>query len=160
MKVSDLLKKIGSIGGAEIHIAFKADRKDPEPETVTLNEYTPEEAADQVIARAAEYSVQEINIAYNDIQIVAVKVARRPPRRKEDRQGQQGQQADRDQAIREELEHLKRAVERLKATIAAPLRRKEDGGTGAGTIFRNVRAAVRRILTRIFRKGAPDDENS
>lgn len=143
MKVSELLKKIGSIGGAEIHIAFKADKADQDPDVVTLNGDTPEETADQIIERAAEYSLQEISIAYNDVQITAVKAAKRPPKQKTDKVSEERREEQK-RAIRNEMERLKQAV-------AEPFRQvREKDRRRAGALLGNIRAAVRRILTRLF----------
>ena len=154
MKVSELLKKIGSIGGAEIHIVFKADKAVQDPDVVTMNGDTPEETADQIIERAAEYSLQEISIAYNDVQITAVKAAKRPPKPKTDKVSEERREEQK-QAIRDEMERLKQAVAELVVAVAEPFRQvREKDRRRAGALLGNIRAAVRRILTRIFRKGA------
>lgn len=60
-------------------------------------------------------------------------------------------------AIAEELERLDQAVAVLIETIVAPFRRpgRRENGKRGGILaaLKNTRAAVRRILTRIFRKG-------
>ena len=58
MKVSEFLKKIGTITQAEIWIEFNENKKDTDPDLERLTENTPEEKADQVIERASEYTVQ------------------------------------------------------------------------------------------------------
>lgn len=50
MKVSEFLKKVGTIERAEIWIEFKANRKDTDPDLERLTENTPEEKADQIAA--------------------------------------------------------------------------------------------------------------
>lgn len=150
MKVSELLKKIGSIGGAEIHIVFKADKADQDPDVVTMNGDTPEETADQIIERAVEYSLQEISIAYNDIQITAVKAAKRQPKQKADKVSEERREEQK-QAIRDEMERLKQAVAELVAAVAEPFRKvREKDRRRTGALLGNIRAAVRRILTRLF----------
>lgn len=61
------------------------------------------------------------------------------------------------QAIAEELERLDQAVAVLIETIVAPFRRigQRENGKRGGILaaLKNARAAVRRILTRVFGKG-------
>lgn len=151
MKVSELLKKIGSISGGEIHIEFKADRLDRDPDIATLNEDTPEERADQVVERAAGYTLQEINFVSNVVTITAIKTPRRARKPKADKVTNERREEQK-QAIRDELDELKQAVADMIAAIAEPFRRasSQKDGSRSGIIFRAT-AAVRRILTRIFR---------
>ena len=147
MKVSEFLKKIGTITQAEIWIEFKANKKDTDPDLERLTENTPEEKADQVIERASGYTLQEVNLNENAVTISAVKIEKRTPKPKPEKK----------QAIAEELKRLDQAVAVLIETIVAPFRRpgrsadRKRGGILAA--LKNARAAVRRILTRIFRKG-------
>lgn len=151
MKVSDLLKKIGSIGGAEIHIEFKADKKDPDPDVVMLDEYTSEETTNQIIERAAGYTLQEVNFENNVVTVTAIRAVRRPQKANK---AQDVRREKQKQEIREELDELKRAVAELFAAIAEPfwkvMSQKPSGRNGI--IFRATEA-IRRILTRIFREG-------
>lgn len=156
MKVSDLLKKIGSIGGAEIHIEFKADKKDPDPDVVMLDEYTSEETANQIIERAAGYTLQGVNFENNVVTVTAIRAVRRPQKQKENK-AQDVRREKQKQEIREELDELKRAVAELFAAIAEPFRQimRQKPGRRNGIMFRAT-AAIRRILTRIFGKGADE----
>ena len=156
MKVSDLLKKIGRIGGAEIHIEFKADKKDPDPDVVMLDEYTSEETANQIIERAAGYTLQEVNFENNVVTVTAILAVRRPQKQKENK-AQDVRREKQKQEIREELDELKRAVAELFAAIAEPFRQimRQKPGRRNGIMFRAT-AAIRRILTRIFGKGADE----
>ena len=158
MKVSDLLKKIGSIGGAEIHIEFKADKKDPDPDVVMLDEYTSEETANQIIERAAGYTLQEVNFENNVVTVTAIRAVRRPQKANK---AQDVRREKQKQEIREELDELKRAVAELFAAIAESFRQvmSRKPGRRNGTMFRAT-AAIRRILTRIFKKGNGDNEEN
>lgn len=158
MKVSDLLKKIGSIGGAEIHIEFKADKKDPDPDVVMLDEYTSEETANQIIERAAGYTIQEVNFENNVVTVTAIRAVRRPQKANK---AQDVRREKQKQEIREELDELKRAVAELFAAIAESFRQvmSRKPGRRNGTMFRAT-AAIRRILTRIFKKGNRDNEEN
>lgn len=158
MKVSDLLKKIGSIGGAEIHIEFKADKKDPDPDVVMLDEYTSEETANQIIERAAGYTLQEVNFENNVVTVTAIRAVRRPQKANK---AQDVRREKQKQEIREELDELKRAVAELFAAIAESFRQvmSRKPGRRNGTMFRAT-AAIRRILTRIFKKGNRDNEEN
>ena len=158
MKVSDLLKKIGSIGGAEIHIEFKADKKDPDPDVVMLDEYTSEETANQIIERAAGYTLQEVNFENNVVTVSAIRAVRRPQKANK---AQDVRREKQKQEIREELDELKRAVAELFAAIAESFRQvmSRKPGRRNGTMFRAT-AAIRRILTRIFKKGNRDNEEN
>lgn len=151
MKVSDLLKKIGRIGGAEIHIEFKADKKDPDPDVVMLDEYTPEETANQIIERAEGYTLQEVNFENNVAIATAIRAVRRLQKANK---AQDVRREKQKQEIREELDELKRAVAELFAAIAEPFRKamsqKPSGRNGM--IFRAMEA-IRRILKRMFKKG-------
>lgn len=151
MKVSDLLKKIGRIGGAEIHIEFKADKKDPDPDVVMLDEYTPEETANQIIERAEGYTLQEVNFENNVVTVTAIRAVRRLQKANK---AQDVRREKQKQEIREELDELKRAVAELFAAIAEPFRKamsqKPSGRNGM--IFRAMEA-IRRILKRMFKKG-------
>lgn len=73
---------------------------------------------------------------------------------------EQKRREEQKQAIAEELERLDQAVAVLIETIVAPFRRpgrSADGKRGGIlTALKNARAAVRRILTRIFRKGGEE----
>lgn len=151
MKVSELIKKIGTINGGEIHIEFKSDRMDPDPDVVTLNENTSDEKADQVEERAAGYTLQEISFVSNVVIITAIQTTRRAKKSKADKVPDERREEQK-QAIRDELDELKRAVGELIAAIVEPFRRasKRKDGSSHGIIFRAT-AAVRRILTRIFR---------
>ena len=60
MKVSEFLKKVGYID-------------------------TPEESADRIIRRAAEYTLQEINFTDNAVMITGIRKERRTPGRKPDK---------------------------------------------------------------------------
>ncbi len=82
MKVSEFLKKIGTITQAEIWIEFKANKKDTDPDLERLTENTPEEKADQVIERASGYTLQEVNLNENAVTISAVKIEKRTPKPK------------------------------------------------------------------------------
>ncbi|MCM1104055.1 MAG: hypothetical protein NC548_27740 [Lachnospiraceae bacterium] len=156
MKVSEFLKKVVHISGAGIRIEFKADKQDEKPEVESLNEYTPEESADQIIRRAAEYTLQEVVVVDNTVFITAVRTAKRTPKPKPDKV-QEEKREEQKQAIAEELERLDQAVAVLIGTIVAPFRRigQRESGKRGGILAAliNARAAVRRILTRIFRKG-------
>ena len=158
MKVSDLLKKIGSIGGAEIHIEFKAEKKDPDPDVVMLDEYTSEETANQIIERAAGYTLQEVNFENNVVTVTAIRAVRRPQKANK---AQDVRREKQKQEIREELDELKRAVAELFAAIAESFRQvmSRKPGRRNGTMFRAT-AAIRRILTRIFKKGNRDNEEN
>lgn len=151
MKVSELLKKIGSISGGEIHIEFKANRTDQDPEIVTLTGDTPEEQADPIVERAAGYTLQEINFVSNVVIITAIQTPRRTQKPKADKTPNE-RLKEQKQAIREELDELKRAVADLIAAVAEPFRRTPDRKADGrdGIIFR-AKAAICRILTRIFR---------
>lgn len=159
MKVSEFLKKIRTIERAEIWIEFKANKKDTDPDLERLTESTTEEKVDQVIERAAEYSLQEFNIEENSVTIKAVKVEKRPPRKKQEKQ-QEERREEQKQAIADKLERLDQAVGELIEAIAEPFRkigqRKDGRRGGILAALKTVRAAVRRILTRIFRKGAAE----
>lgn len=160
MKVSEFLKKVGTIERAEIWIEFKANRKDTDPDLERLTENTPEEKADQIIERASGYTVQEINVNENAVIISAVKIERRPPKPKPEKK-QDERREEQKQAIAEELERLDQAVAVLIETIVAPFRRpgRRENGKRGGILaaLKNTRAAVRRILTRLFRKGGGAD---
>lgn len=160
MKVSDLLKKVGFLNGTEIRIEFKSDKQDKAGDIVTVNEYTPEETADQIIARAAEYTLLEIDFINSVAFITGIRIAKRTPKPKKETPGQQdARREEQKKEITDELERLDQAVAELINVIVAPFRRswsgKETEGQrgGAVMILHSVRAAVRRILTRIFRKG-------
>lgn len=157
MKVSEFLKKVGTIEHAEIWIEFKVNKKDTEPDLERLTENTPEEKADQVIERASGYTLQEVNLNENAVIISAVKIERRPPRSKPEKK-QDERREEQKQAIAEELERLHQAVAVLVETIAEPfrkIRRRADRRRGKIlAALKTARAAVRRILTRIFRKGS------
>lgn len=77
------------------------------------------------------------------------------PGRKPDKQ-QEERREEQKQAIADELERLDQAVAVLIETIVAPFRRiwQRENGKRGGILaaLKSVRAAVRRILTRIFRK--------
>lgn len=156
MKVSEFLKKVVHISGAGIRIEFKADKLDEKPEVESLNEYTPEESADQIIKRAAEYTLQEVVVVDNTVFITAIRAAKRTPKPKPEK-NQDKKREEQKQAIAEELERLDQAVAALIETIVAPFRRigQREKGKRGGILaaLNNARAAVRRILTRIFRKG-------
>lgn len=156
MKVSEFLKKVVHISGAGIRIEFKADKLDEKPDVESLNEYTPEESADQIIKRAAEYTLQEVVVVDNTVFITAVRAAKRTPKPKPEKvQGEKREEQK--QAIAEELERLDQAVAVLIETIVAPFHRigQRENGKRGGILaaLKNARAAVRRILTRVFRKG-------
>lgn len=158
MKVSEFLKKIGTITQAEIWIEFKENKKDTDPDLERLTENTPEEKADQVIERASGYTLQEVNLNENAVTISAVKIEKRTPKPEKKQDERREEQK---QAIAEELERLDQAVAVLIETIVAPFRRpgrSADGKRGGIlTALKNARAAVRRILTRLFRKGGDAD---
>ena len=160
MKVSEFLKKVGTIERAEIWIEFKANKKDTDPDLERLTENTPEEKANQIIERASGYTVQEINVNENAVIISAVKIERRPPKPKPEKK-QDERREEQKQAIAEELERLDQAVAVLIETIVAPFRRpgRRENGKRGGILaaLKNTRAAVRRILTRLFRKGGGAD---
>ena len=155
MKVSEFLKKVGTIERAEIWIEFKVNKKDTDPDLERLTENTPEEKADQVIERASGYTVQEINVNENAVIISAVKIERRPPKPKPEKK-QDERREEQKQAIAEELERLDQAIAVLIETIVAPFRRpgRRENGTRGGilAVLKNTRAAVRRILTRVFKR--------
>lgn len=156
MKVSEFLKKIGTIKEAEIWIEFKANKNDTDPETDFLTEYTSEERADKIIEQASEYTVQEIKLNDNAVIISAVKIEKRTPKPKPEKK-QDKKREEQKQQIAEELERLDQAVAVLVETIVAPFRRprrRADGKrAGVLAVLKNARAAVRRILTRILDKG-------
>lgn len=159
MKVSEFLKKIGTIKEAEIWIEFKAKKTDTDPETDFLTEYTSEERADKIIEQASEYTVQEINLNDNAVIITAVKIEKRTQKPKPEKK-QDKKREEQKQQIAEELERLDQAVAVLVETIVAPFRRPgrraEEKRAGVLAALKNARAAVRRILTRIFRKGGEE----
>ena len=154
MKVSEFLKKIGYIDRAEIQIEFKAHKSDTEPDVERLDENTPEEIADQIITRAAEYTLREVSFVNNSVMITAIRTAKRTPKPGKQKDAKREEQK---QAIAEELERLDQAVEVLIETIAAPFcrigQRADKRRGGILSALKTARAAVRRILTRIFRKG-------
>lgn len=163
MKASELLKKVGYIKGAAIRIEFKADKADAEPEVECLDGDTPEETADLIVKRAEEYTLQEVDLVDNLLIITAIKKIKRTPKPKSENPVKEA--ADRlkeeskksTQEIRDELERLDQAVATLIEIVVAPFRRISHKATGkhAGILaaLKSTRAAVRRILTRIFRKG-------
>lgn len=122
MKVSEFLKKVVHISGAGIRIEFKADKLDEKPEVESLNEYTPEESADRIIKRAAEYTLQEVVIVDNTVFITAIRATKRTPKPKPEK-NQDEKREEQKQAIAEELERLDQAVAVLIETIVAPFRR-------------------------------------
>lgn len=65
MKVSEFLRKIGCINKATIKIVLKKDKFDTGPDIEYLDGDTTEETADQIIERAAEYTLQEVNFDNN-----------------------------------------------------------------------------------------------
>lgn len=156
MKVSEFLKKIGTIKEAEIWIEFKANKNDTDQETDFLTEYTSEERADKIIEQASEYTVQEINLNDNAVIITAVKIEKRTQKPKPEKK-QDKKREEQKQQIAEELERLDQAVAVLVETIVAPFRRPgrraERKRAGVLAALKNARAAVRRILTRIFDRG-------
>lgn len=156
MKASDILKKVEYIGAAEIQIVFKEEKEDPARDMVFITEETTEESKEQIIKRASGYTVQEINIFKNILTLYAVRTAKRTPKLKPDKV-QEEKREEQKQAIAEELERLDQAVAVLIETIVAPFRRigQRENGKRGGILaaLKNARAAVRRILTRIFRKG-------
>ena len=161
MKVSDFLKKIATISGAEIQIEFQENKSDTEPDVARLNEYTTEETADQIIELSAQYTLQEVEFAENTVIITATRTARRTPKQKTEKQ-QDAVREEQKQAIADELERLDQAVAVLTETIVAPFRlsgkqaEKKRGGIAA--VLHNARAAVRRILNRLFRKGRNNEQ--
>lgn len=160
MKVSEFLKKVGTIERAEIWIEFKANKKDTDPDLERLTENTTEEKADQIIERASGYTVQEINVNENAVIISAVKIERRPPKPKPEKK-QDERREEQKQAIADELERLDQAVGELIEAVAEPFRkirqRKDRRRGGILAALKTARAAVRRILTRIFRRGGGAD---
>ena len=156
MKVSEFLKKIGTITQAEIWIEFKENKKDTDPDLERLTENTPEEKADQVIKRASGYTLQEVNLNENTVIISAVKIEKRTPKPKPEKK-QEEKREEQKRAIVEELERLDQAVAVLIETIVATFRRpgRRENGKRGGILatLKNARAAVRRILKRMFRKG-------
>lgn len=156
MKVSEFLKKVGYIDRAEIRIEFRAHKSDQDPEVEYLDGDTPEESADRIIRRAAEYTLQEINFTDNAVMITGIKKAKRTPGRKPDKK-QEERREEQKQAIADELERLDQAVGELIEAIAEPFRkigqRKDRRRGGILAALKTARAAVRRILTRIFRRG-------
>lgn len=159
MKVSEFLKKIVNIRGTEIRIQFRANKSDAEPDVESLNEYTSEETADQIIEQASQYTLQEVEFVENAVIISAIRTAKRTPKQKPEKQPD-AKREEQKQAIADELERLDQAVAVLVETIVAPFRRsgqraeKKRGGIIAA--LHNARAAVRRILTRIFRRDRAD----
>lgn len=155
MKVSEFLKKIGTITQAEIWIEFKTHKKDMDPDLERLTENTPEEKADQVIERASGYTLQEVNLNENAVTISAVKIEKRTPKPKPEKK-QDEKREEQKQAIAEELDRLDQAIAVLIKTIVAPFRRqgRRENGKRAGVLetLKNARAAVRRLLTRILRR--------
>lgn len=163
MKVSELLKKVGYIKGAAIRIEFNADKTDAEPDVEHLDADTTEETADLVIKRAEEYTLQEADLVDNVLMITAIRKIKRtskpkpenPVKEAADRLKKESKESA--QEIRDELERLDQAVADLIRTIIAPFhkigQRAEKRRAGILAALHSARAAVRRILTRIFRKG-------
>lgn len=154
MKVSEFLKKVGYIDRAEIRIEFRAHKSDQDPDVEYLDGDTPEESADRIIRRAAEYTLQEINFTDNAVMITAIKTAKRTPKPEKQQDAKREEQK---QAIADELERLDQAVGELIEAIAEPFRkigqRKDRRRGGILAALKTARAAVRRVLTWIFRKG-------
>lgn len=105
MKVSEFLKKIGTITQAEIWIEFKANKKETDPDLERLTENTPEEKANQVIERASGYTIQEVNMNENALIISAVKIEKRTqkskPKKKQDEKREEQKQAIAEELTRE-----------------------------------------------------------
>lgn len=160
MKVSEFLKKVGYIDRAEIRIEFRAHKSDQDPDVEYLDGDTPEESADRIIRRAAEYTLQEINFTDNAVMITGIRKVKRTLGRKPDKQ-QEERREEQKQAIADELERLDQAVGELIETIAEPFRkigqRKDRRRGGILAALKTARAAVRRILTRIFRRGGTNE---
>ena len=164
MKVSELLKKVGYIKGAAIRIEFKADKTDTEPDVEHLDEDTTEETADLVIKRAEEYTLQEADLVDNVLMIKAIRKIKRTSKPKPENPVKEAadrlkkESKENAQEIRDELERLDQAVADLIRTIITPFhkirQRAEERHAGILIALYSARAAVRRILTRIFRKGA------
>ena len=123
-----------------------------------LDEYTSEETANQIIERAAGYTLQEVNFENNVVTVTAIRAVRRPQKANK---AQDVRREKQKQEIREELDELKRAVAELFAAIAESFRQvmSRKPGRRNGTMFRAT-AAIRRILTRIFKKGNRDNEEN
>lgn len=106
--------------------------------------------------RNSERTEGQENVNENAVIISAVKIERRPPKPKPEKK-QDERREEQKQAIAEELKRLDQAVAVLIETIVAPFRRpgRRENGKRVGilAVLKNTRAAVRRILTRIFRKG-------
>ena len=153
MKVSEFLKKIGYIDRADIRIEFKAGKSDTEPDVERLDEDTLEEQVDQIIRRATEYMLQEINFVDNTVMITAIKKAKHTPKPKQEPEKRAAQK----QAIAKELERLDQAVVVLIETIVDLFRkigqRKDKKHSGILAASKNARAAVCRILTRVLKRG-------
>ena len=83
--------------------------------------------------------------------ITAIQTPQRAKKPKADKVPEERREEQK-QAIRDELDELKRAIADLFAAIAEPFRRASSGDDGSrgGIVFRAT-AAVRRILTRLFR---------
>ena len=118
---------------------------------MTLKEDTPEEWANRIIERAAGFTLSEINFVSNVVMITAIQTPQRAKKPKADKVPEERREEQK-QAIRDELDELKRAIADLFAAIAEPFRRASSGDDGSrgGIVFRAT-AAVRRILTRLFR---------
>lgn len=167
MKASDILKKVEYIGAAEIQIVFKEEKADPARDMVFITEETTEESKEQIIKRASGYTVQEINIFKNILTLYAVRTAKREPKPKPEKpepaaeQKQEGGE-ELEQAIRELEQEIWKMVEYLFTPIYEAItgfvdntgRNMEKAGKKTKTVIRKARAAVSRILTRVFGKGA------
>ena len=158
MKVSEFLKKIGYINKATIKIIFRKDKFDTEPDIEYLDGDTTEETADRIMERSAEYTLQEVNFDNNVVFATAIRTAKRTPKpeKKQDKRREEQKRA-----IADELERLDQAVGELIETIAEPFRkigqRKDRRRGGILAALKTARAAVRRILTRIFKRGGGAD---
>lgn len=157
MKVSEFLKKVGYIDKAEIRIEFKTDKSDKDPDIEYMDGDTSEETADQIIKRSAEYTLQEVSFDGNLVMITAIRRAKRTPKPEPEKQ-QDAKREEQKQALAEELERLDQAIANLVETVVEPFRkigrRADRRRGGILAVLKNTRAAVRRILTRIFRTGA------
>ena len=153
MKASEFLKKIGTIERAEIWIEFKENKKDAAADIERLTEYTAKEQADQIVERAAGYTLQEVRLEENAVTITAVRIEKRTSKQKPEKKPEE-KRAEQKKEIAEEWERLEQAVDHLLETIAAPFLKigKRAAGGRFAAVIKRARAAVRRILTRIFRE--------
>ncbi len=164
MKVSEFLKKVGTIEQAEIWIEFKENKKDTNPELERLTGNTPEEQADQVIKRASGYAIQEVNLNENVVIITAVKIERRKPKPEKPGSVAEQKQADGEE-LKQEIRELEQEIRKMVECLFTPIyeaiigfvdntgQKAEKAGKKTKTVIGKARAAVARLLKKIFRRG-------